>query len=50
MGAETGNIAVATCGAIVAVPAVGSIPVAVRELLIGRDPAPARPSEVGAEG
>jgi predicted PurR-regulated permease PerM len=54
VGAETGNIVGATfgaiAGAILAVPAAGSIQVAVRELFSGRLGAPARPGEVVAEG
>jgi predicted PurR-regulated permease PerM len=54
VGAETGNIVGATfgaiAGAILAVPAAGSIQVAVRELLSGRLGAPERPGEVVAEG
>jgi predicted PurR-regulated permease PerM len=54
VGAETGNIIGATfgaiAGAILAVPAAGSIQVAVRELLVERQGAPAPRSEVVAEG
>ena len=54
VGAETGNIVGATfgaiAGAILAVPAAGSIQVAVRELLSGRLGAPARPGDVVVEG
>ncbi len=54
VGAETGNIVGATfgaiAGAILAVPAAGSIQVAVRELLADRQRASGRPSGVAAEG
>jgi predicted PurR-regulated permease PerM len=54
IGAETGNIVGATfgaiAGAILAVPAAGSVQVAARELLVERRRPPARPGEVAADG
>jgi predicted PurR-regulated permease PerM len=54
IGAETGDIVGATfgaiAGAILAVPAAGSVQVAARELLAERRRPPARPGEVAADG